>query len=57
MKNQGGDKVDRIAIIVSGGVDKLLAVPRLDTGTGRAQADAVVDILRDWDLDDRVIGL
>lgn len=58
VKDQGGDKVDRIAIIVSGeGVDKLLAVPRLDTGTGRAQADAVVDTLRDWDLGDRVIGL
>ena len=58
VKDEGGDKVERIAIIVSGeGVDKLLAVPRLDTGTGRAQADAVLDTLRDWDLVDRVIGL
>lgn len=53
-----GEKVERIAILVSGdGVDKLLAVPKLPDGTGRAQANAVLDALADWDLNDRVAGL
>lgn len=53
-----GGVVDRLAILVSGdGVDKLLGVPMLPSGTGKAQADAVMEALQDWGLEDRVIGL
>lgn len=53
-----GENVERIAILVSGdGVDKLLAVPKLPDGTGRAQANAVLDTLADWGLADRIAGL
>lgn len=50
--------MDRIAILVSGdGVDKLLAVPKLTSGTGQAQADAVMEVLRDWEVEDRIVAL
>ena len=43
MNARNGDKVDWIAILVSGErVDKLLAAPGLGTVSGGAQADAVV---------------
>lgn len=44
--------VDRLAIIVSGGggVMKLLGVPTIGRGTGKAQADAIFEILEEWNL-------
>ena len=45
----GGPAVDRLPVLVSGdGVSKLLAVPKLPNGTGRAAADAVLAALDEW---------
>jgi hypothetical protein len=54
----GGNKVDRLPVIVSGGnVSKLLGVPKLTCGTGKAMADAVLGCLDDWNITHRVQGL
>ena len=53
-----GGQVDRLPVLVSGhGVQKLLAVPKLATGTALACADAVFTALEDWDLLGRVKSL
>jgi hypothetical protein len=53
----GGGKVDRLAIIVSGeGTSKLLKVPKLDSGTGSAMAQAVYDCLQEWNVTEQVQG-
>ena len=49
-------KVERVVIISGDGVDKLLDVPKLPDGTGRAQENAVLDAVADWGLADRVTG-
>ena len=57
--------VDRLPIHITGtDIPKkgesaqLLGVPRLtEGGTGRAQADAVISVLRDWNLESSVVGL
>jgi hypothetical protein len=54
----GKYQVDRLPVFVSGlGVDQLLAVPKLGSGTGAAQADAVVNALQEWDITDRVAAM
>ena len=56
----GDSKVDRLPVIVSEpstGTSKLLAVPKLGSGTGEAQAGAVVDSIADWKLTERVRGM
>ncbi|KAK6185944.1 hypothetical protein SNE40_008071 [Patella caerulea] len=54
----GKDKVDRLPVLVSGmGTSQLLTVAKLPTGTGKAQADAVVAALRDWGIDSQVQAL
>lgn len=54
----GTDKVDRLPVLVSGGeMSKLLGVPRLPSGTGKAMADAIVGCLDDWNIRDRVQAL
>lgn len=54
----GNDHVDRLPVIVTGeGISKLLNVAKLSSGTGEAQAKAVCDSLREWDLEQRVIGI
>ena len=54
----GNKKVDRLPVLVSGkGVDQLLGVPKIPTSTGAMQAQAVFDILSDWDLCPKVAGL
>lgn len=51
----GEQKIDRIAIIVSGcGIDQILRIPKLVSGTGQATADAVIDVVSDWGIKDRV---
>lgn len=48
-------KVERLPIIVSGGgKSKLLAAPKLESGTGENIATAVVEALEDWGIKDRV---
>lgn len=52
------EKVDRLLILVSGaGVEQLLGVPKIDSGTGRAQADAVKRCLEDWELCSKIKGM
>lgn len=54
----GKEQVDRLPVLVSGlGVNQLLAVPKLESGTGAAQADAVVNALQEWDITDRVAAM
>ena len=50
----GKEKVDRLPVLVSGfGVDQLLSVPKLASGSGENQADAIVKALEDWEITDR----
>ena len=50
--------IDRLPILVSGAnTEKLLGVPKLTSGTGASQAEAVVKCLNDWHLRDQVIAL
>jgi len=54
----GHEKVDRLPVIVTGtDTDRLLGVPKLASGTGQAQADAVVDCLKEWNISQKVRGL
>lgn len=47
----GKQKEDRLAILVTGqDVDKLLAIPPLKDSKGVSQAEAVHDILQEWNL-------
>ena len=51
----GKDKVDRLPVLVSGsGVSKLLAVAKLQSGTGQAQAVGVFEAIEHWGLADRI---
>ena len=45
MKDLTGDeKVDRLPILVSGfGINQLLSIPKLPSGTGKAVAEAVIE--------------
>jgi len=50
--------VDRIAVVVSGnGQEKLLSIPKIETGTGESQAKACVDAVAKWNLCSQVKGL
>ena len=54
----GTKKVDRLPVLVtSNGESQLLAVPKLPSGTGEAQAQAVFDVLKDWGVDAKVQGM
>jgi len=49
----GDEKVDRLPIIVSKcGTEQLLCVPKLPSGTGKAMADALLDTVTEWGIDD-----
>jgi len=54
----GDKKVDRLPIIVSGsGIEQLLAVPKLPSGTGQAMADAMIEAVTAWGIKDCVKAL
>ena len=60
----GAEKVDRLAILVSGKdiprpgeTSQLLGVPNIASSTGEEQANAVVRTLKDWKLDERIVGM
>lgn len=54
----GNQKVDRLPIVVAGaGVQKLLSVPKLESGTGERQATAVHECLLEWNLEESVKAL
>ena len=51
----GDEKVDKLCIIVfCDGVDQLLALPRLTTGTEQALSDAIVQTINEWNLNDNI---
>ena len=51
--------VDRVAVLVtgSGGVEKLLAVPKRERATGESQAEGCIAALDDWSLRSHIEGL
>ena len=52
---KGEEKDDRLPIIVFGdGVDQLLAVPQMTTGTGQAISDAFIQTINEWNLNDDI---
>ena len=54
----GKELVDRLPVVVSGaGVDQLLGVPKMPSGTGDAQATAVAKVLQEWGLVNRVSAM
>jgi len=51
----GKQKVDRLPVLVSGKqVSHLLTVAKLLSGTGKSQATAIFEVLKDWDIVPRV---
>ncbi len=53
----GRNKVDRLPVIVSGGVSQLLAVPKLGSGSGILQANAVAEVVRQWGVVEDLAGM
>ena len=50
--------VDRLPVLISGaGVEQLLGVPKLSSGTGEAQASAVVQCWEVWGIQDQMTAL
>lgn len=50
--------VDRLPVIISGvRTEQLLGVPKMESGTGANQAEAILEALRDWEVTDRVKGM
>ena len=50
--------VDRLPVIISGiGVEQLLGVPKISSGTGKVQATAVISLLENWGVTDQVAAL
>ena len=53
----GKEKVDRLPVLASqNGECQLLGVPKLQSGSGESQAEAILDIIKKWKLDDKVQG-
>jgi len=54
----GRERIDRLPVLVSGkNVVKLLAVPKLHDGTAVTMSRAVVEIMDEWGLRNRIKGL
>ena len=50
--------VDRLPVLISGfGVEQLLGVPKLPSGTGEVQANAVIRCLEEWGITDQIVAL
>lgn len=53
-----GTSAERLAILVTGeGVEKLLGVPKLHSGSGDAAATAVFEALEEWGVHERVVAM
>ena len=59
MPDNGVEKVNRLPVIVSDpqGTTKLLGVPKLPAGTREVTASAVLHCLREWQLQEKVVGM
>ena len=54
----GTATVDRLPVLLSGNsVSQLLAVPKLPSGTGKDQSEAVFSVLKEWKLEEKVQGM
>lgn len=54
----GKEKVDRLPVVItSTETEHLLGVPALQAGTGRQQAEAIIQLLKEWNLTDKVQAL
>lgn len=54
----GYDKVDRLAVVVSGSnFEQLLNIPKIESGTGEQQTVSIIDSLDDWGIVDKIKGL
>lgn len=54
----GTQKVDRLPIVLSGlNYEQLLAVPKLNSGTGFNQAQSIVGELKRWNVVNNVKGM
>ena len=54
----GDSKVDRLPVIATQGKkSQLLSVPKLTSGTGKEQAEAVIAAIEEWKLGNEVVGL
>ena len=57
LKNKHG-KVDRLPVLVSNAeVQELLGIPKIEKGTGVAQANAILQLLQEWNITNEVAGL
>lgn len=55
---RGKANVERLPVLVSAGNEfQILGVPQLESATGLSQADAIVELVKQWNLVDRIIGL
>jgi hypothetical protein len=51
-------KVDRLAVVVTGlSLEKILGIAKLPSGTGEAQTNATIQLLRLWQLEGDIIGM
>lgn len=54
----GTEKTDRLPVLVStDGKEKLLGVPKLVSGTGANAANAVYNVLTEWGLENKIVGM
>lgn len=54
----GRSKVDRIAVLVSyDGTAKFLGAPKIQSGSGKNIADAVYNVLVEWDICEKVVAM
>ncbi|XP_011877945.1 PREDICTED: uncharacterized protein LOC105567591, partial [Vollenhovia emeryi] len=53
LKTSSGKNKERLPVVLScGQIEKILAIPVLDDGTGQSQADAMFDAIIDWGIPD-----
>ena len=56
-----GTKIDGLVILLSGKPhiekDKLLGVPVILSSTGVLQCEAIIQVLKDWEVTDVIIGM
>jgi hypothetical protein len=49
---------ERLAVCVSGNnITKILGVPKIAEGTGKQQAEQVGALLRDWNIENRIVAM
>ena len=54
----GKEHVDRLPVVISfNGTEHILGIPAISAGTGKEQAIAVCNLLKEWDLEEKVEAL